>query len=298
MGMWIPDPLLMSNPTNSPPTPTSTSLPALEGGQRPSALLGGEIDPSGVVRAPVSPFPSQERGRAKPMNATSGPSSTGSSASASLQSSLESRLRALLPCDGSMEYQLTWKHRVTPLGRVICALRARAHPISDNASTGWPTPSAHKNTKNSKDPQCMKEGGVQSSLADAAWLTGWGTPRVTTNGGIPCPEHTGKGSRLEDQAALTGWVSPTSQDGSRGSLPPRPQDSGVPLSQQVAMLGETTGSSTASTAKRGALAPEFSRWLMGFPAGWDFCGATAMQSSRKSRPRSSKRASRPKQASE
>jgi hypothetical protein len=252
---------------------------------------------------------------------------------------LESRLRALLPCDGSMEYQLTWKHRVTPLGRVICALRARAHPISDNASTGWPspnaipegrgglqtnpekalerraqghqlnlddaaclttgwpTPSASKNTKNSKDPKCMKEGGVQSSLADAAWLTGWGTPRVTTNGGIPCPEHTGKGSRLEDQAALAGWVSPTSQDGSRGSLPPRPQDSGVPLSQQVAMLGETTGSSTASTAKRGALAPEFSRWLMGFPAGWDSCGATAMQSSRKSQPRSSKRTSKPKPAS-
>ena len=35
----------------------------------------------------------------------------------------------------------------------------------------WPTPSATKNTKNSKDPKKLKENGVQTSLADAAWLT-------------------------------------------------------------------------------------------------------------------------------
>ena len=47
--------------------------------------------------------------------------------------------------------------------------------------------------------------------AQAAELCGWGTPRVTTNGGTLCPEHTGKGSRLEDQCAdLSGWSSPTS----------------------------------------------------------------------------------------
>jgi hypothetical protein len=34
----------------------------------------------------------------------------------------------------------------------------------------WPTPSATKNTKNSKDPQKMKQNGVQTALADAAWL--------------------------------------------------------------------------------------------------------------------------------
>lgn len=49
-----------------------------------------------------------------------------------------------------------------------------------NCLTGWPTPSATKNTKNSKDPQKMKEGGRQTCLADAAWLS---TPtRLTASG--------------------------------------------------------------------------------------------------------------------
>lgn len=48
---------------------------------------------------------------------------------------------------------------------------------------GWPTPSASKNTKNSTDPQKMKEGGVQTSLADAAWLTQANMPaRLTASG--------------------------------------------------------------------------------------------------------------------
>lgn len=52
----------------------------------------------------------------------------------------------------------------------------------------------------------------------AAQLSGWGTPRVTTNGGTPCPEHTGKGSRLEDQAAqLAGWTTSQAHDASLGN---------------------------------------------------------------------------------
>jgi hypothetical protein len=51
----------------------------------------------------------------------------------------------------------------------------------------WPTPQANKNTKNSKDPQKMKEGGVQTALADAAWLTlgppANGSPAGTGNSG-------------------------------------------------------------------------------------------------------------------
>ncbi len=37
---------------------------------------------------------------------------------------------------------------------------------------GWPTPQANKQTKNSKDPKKLKENGVQTALADAAWLAG------------------------------------------------------------------------------------------------------------------------------
>lgn len=42
----------------------------------------------------------------------------------------------------------------------------------------------------------------------------------------------------------TGWPSPTAQDGSRGSLPPRAHDTGVPLSQMVVASGWTTPSAT------------------------------------------------------
>lgn len=55
--------------------------------------------------------------------------------------------------------------------------------------------------------------GVRTGEEGAAEIQteGWGTPRVTNNGGIPSPEVTGRGSRLEDQAAeLHGWSSPTS----------------------------------------------------------------------------------------
>ena len=47
--------------------------------------------------------------------------------------------------------------------------------------------------------------------------------------------------------------------------------------------------SPASTANRGQLNPEHSRWLMGYPIEWGLSGATAMQLCRKSRKRSSKR---------
>jgi hypothetical protein len=46
----------------------------------------------------------------------------------------------------------------------------------------WPTPQANKNTKNSKDPQRMKENGVQTALADAAWITDKPAHGTTPNG--------------------------------------------------------------------------------------------------------------------
>ena len=64
----------------------------------------------------------------------------------------------------------------------------------------------------------MERKGAPQDLNQAATLTGWATPRVTTNGGHPSPQCTGKGSRIEDQAAMmemAGW--PTPMAGSPGT---------------------------------------------------------------------------------
>jgi len=114
---------------------------------------------------------------------------------------------------------------------------------------GWATPRAED-----AESAGMRHGrGVADTLTAQAGqglpLAGWGTPRVTTNGGNGNPERGADGqARLEDQ-----------------------------------VHGIVATSSPAATARRGVLRPGHSRWLMGYPAAWDSCGATAMQSCRKSR---------------
>ena len=117
------------------------------------------------------------------------------------------------------------------------------------ALAGLPTPQANKNTKNSKDPQRMKENGAQTCLADAAHLAGWPMPNA------------------EDAESA----------GMRHSM-------GV-ADTLSARTGQDAAQSHAATAKSGAyrLNPRFSLWLMGYPAAWASCGVRAMQSCRRSR---------------
>lgn len=130
------------------------------------------------------------------------PSST-SSSSAALQSCLESRLRAKLSSLGSTLYKLTWKPWVTPLGVCRSRLRASVRRTSETGLIGWPTPRASEAEHSGRKAGTGHKGQV--GLAEAASL-----------------------------AVLSGWCTPTATDAMRGSNPPRPQDTGVPLSQQVA----------------------------------------------------------------
>jgi hypothetical protein len=84
------------------------------------------------------------------------------------------------------------------------------------------------------------------------------------------------GRRTSDSDS-TGWATPTTRDHKDGA-----SDGTVPIS---ALLGRQSWLA-AEMGSAGQLNPAHSRWLMGFPAVWDSCGATAMQSSRKSRRRS------------
>jgi hypothetical protein len=147
---------------------------------------------------------------------------------------------------------------------------------------GWPTPVANDDNKSPEAHLAMKTrmGHRDGSNANRTAITSLQVMVKT----------------------ITGWVSPTATDGERGSLPPRPQDTGIPLSQQFS--GLTPASSSAETANTAAfqLNPRFSLWLMGFPTSWHDAGVSALRSfeaqatpsSRKTLPSSSKPTSTPR----
>ena len=154
---------------------------------------------------------------------TFGPIGIGLSSSVALQSSLANRLQAKTASLGSTLYRLTWKTRATPSGLWIPALRALARQKSGKGSIS------------------------QGSTKGLGSLSGWTTPQAHD------PKARGAGNRTNPKAGnadlnwdaiACGWSTPTATDGRRGSLPPRPHDTGVPLDQMAALMGWTTPSAT------------------------------------------------------
>ncbi len=252
---------------------------------------------SGPAPVPVSRFRALEKDRATPMSGTCGPLFTASSPSAVLQRSLESKLRARMDANGSPEFALTWKTWDMPAGQPICALRASARRTGGKGCIGWPTPQANKNTKNSKDPQRMKENGAQTCLADAAHLAGWPTPQahdsqeqgngreITPTGRIKT--HTGSDVSA-NLPMVAGWATPKCAD-SRGDPYDPTENRRSELRKQMpsAQAGQDASRSNAATERPAGfrLNPRFSLWLMGYPDAWASCGERAMQSCQKSRRR-------------
>lgn len=248
-----------------------------------SSRDGRSLAPSGRVRARANRSAIQESALENLTTGTCGLGFIGSSVPGDLQSCLENRLRARLDVNGSPEYELTWKKHSMKWGAPICALRGSKRRTSGKGFAGWPT------------------------------------ARANDGSGSKIPPNRQGGNSLKQAALLTGWCSPTATDGSRGKLPPRSRDTGVPLSQQAALagwntphcprsndsdysassyldlqLGTRSKSSIARTENIGALNPDHSRWLMGFPVEWGYCGATAMQLSRHSSRNSSVRIAKSK----
>ena len=202
------------------PTHNVTSSPGSAFGATRSAVPAGPTTGlSGPDPVPASLSARQAKLWDLLTSGTFGPLGRTSSASAALQSSLENRLQARTGSAGSILYRLTWKERVTPSGRAICALRASAARISasDYILSGGPTPrtvtGGAESTERKQELGRTKSGG--GDLQAAAILSGWTTPQAhDTNKRGAGNRNNPKGGNacLAWDAEAAGWAAPNARD--------------------------------------------------------------------------------------
>lgn len=217
-----------------------TSSPGSASGLTLSVEPDGQMNfLSGLEAAPASHSATQGSKKDSTTSATFGPSGSASSLSAVLQSSLANRLQAR--STGSILYRLTWKDRVTPSRRAICALRASAARTSGSASTspersGWPTASSRdwKDTPGMATTGTNPDGTTRTRLDQlprVAGLSGWPTPDAQCfNLGSNLETTQARRDRLKEKhgnsngaglviataAHLAGWPTPTSLERNAG----------------------------------------------------------------------------------
>ena len=204
---------------------------------------------------------------------TFGQFSSVSSQSANLTSCLVNRLKEQSSTLGSTLYKMIWKVLVTPRGRSVPLLRASVPRTSGHDSIGSGQNNAQRATSVDAVLTVMAQ---DSSVVLTAALTGWVTPTTRDWKDTPgMATSAGKVVRLDQlprQAAQrAGWPTPTAQDAVRGVKPPRPHDTGVPLTQRVGQMdfGRMPTGYPSETPNSALLNPALSRWLLGLPPMWD-----------------------------
>jgi len=171
----------------------------------------------------------------------------------------------------------------------------RSGGLNTQAQAAWPTPS-QRDFKGGYQGGRIRNGKISVDTLDvAAQLTPWATPTANPANGEweqfleRKRKSVAKGNKMgisltdtQMQAkSIAPWATPTATDPTRGTKPPRPHDTGIPLTQQVSGLNKEK--STAETEKTvpSQLNPRFSLWLMGYPIEWAYSGERVTPSSRK-----------------
>ena len=271
-------------------TPNAISSPASADGVTPcDSPIGRTIDLFGPEVAPASHSARQENKPGRKTTVTSGPSSSGSSASADLTCCLANRLQARLAMAGSTLFQQTWREKVTPLGRSYWAHTASVPRTSGSGCGSWVSPTAQDHSRGVKLPRPWDTGiPLTQQVALASWPTA--TVHDAERGGQVkrAMGETRHGSNLQDFALLATWPTPSQRDGKGGYQGGRIRQGKLStdtldVTAQLADSGVPPTGFPAATEKPGQLNPAHSRWLMGYPPEWDACAAMVTPLSRKSR---------------
>ena len=152
-------------------TNDATSLPGLDcGTMHLTSRDGRMVTGFGQAVAHASLLVYQVDKKVRQTIDTYGQNGSGSSKSVALQQSLENRLQAQFQRDGSTLYNMSWKRKATPLGRLYCQLAVSAHPTSGRDYGLWPT--VTKDSANNRTGKYAQGGTPLTAMAL------WATPAV------------------------------------------------------------------------------------------------------------------------